>query len=148
VEKIDFLLPRAFTGSCVVIYGCRDGEFSVEKNGRKKIKIPPSGIVKLKDEIKYGGIDYRYFMAEDDEKYVELRAYESFQVPNSDSFYVGPGTAITHFSFDSSYKKPQSQSAFIFFVHKVGDSITSKYSDAWIEDTLANQLRINKRLSH
>jgi len=148
VDKIDFLLPRAFRGSCVIIYGCRDGKSPIENNGRKKIEVPQSGIVKLKEEIKYGGIDYRYFMAVDDEKYIELRAYESFQVPKSDSFYVGPGTAITHFAFDSSYKKTQSQSAFVFFVHKFGDSITSNYSDTWIEDTLANQLKINKRFGH
>ena len=128
-DKIDFLFPKGFKGNCLIIYNCKDGVTPVQKNGRKQINVPSSRIIKLKEEIKYGEIDYRYFMVQDNENNIQLKVYQSFQIPILDSFYVGPGTAITHFVFDSTNKKTENQSAFIFFIHKLGETIPSNYSD-------------------
>ena len=95
-DKIDFFFQKGFKGNCIIIYNCRDGISPVQKNGRKQIDVPISRIVKLKEEIKYGEIDYSYFMRGDNEEYIHLKEYQSFQIPTLDSFYVGPGTAITH----------------------------------------------------
>jgi hypothetical protein len=142
-DKIDFFFPESFHGDCVIIYNCKDGITPMKKNDIKQITVPASGIVKLKESIYYGEIKYRYFIADRNKNYIQLKTYESFQVPVSDSFYVGPGTSINEFSIDSNTQKSEKQSAFVFYVHKLGDTLPSNHYNLWIRDTLINQLRIN-----
>jgi hypothetical protein len=142
-DKIDFFLPKGFTGNCVVMYECKDGISPSKKDGIKQIQVPSTGIIKLQEKIIYGEIKYRYFIG-NNKDYVELKTYQSFQKPSSDSFYVGPGTTITVSSVDGNGKKGEKQSAFVFYVHKLGETISANYSDSWITDTLQSQVKINE----
>lgn len=143
-DKIDFFLPKGFTGDCVVMYECKDGISPSRKEGIKQIQVPSTGIIKLQEKISYGEIKYRYFIANNNKDYVELKTYQSFQTPSLDSLYVGPGTTITVSSIESNGTKSGKQSAFVFYVHKLGETIPSNYSDSWIRDTLLGQVKINE----
>jgi hypothetical protein len=142
-DKIDFFLPKGFTGNCVVMYECKDGISPSKKDGIKQIQVPSTGIIKLQEKISYGEIKYRYFIA-NNKDYVELKTYQSFQSPSSDSFYIGPGTTMTDFSVDKNGEKSKKQSAFVFYVHKHGETISANYNDSWIKDTLRSQVKINE----
>jgi len=143
-DKIDFHLPENHQGPCLIMYECNDGISPPKENGRKQIHIPTSGVIKLKDQIPYGKINYRYFMSQSSKGEIELKLYQSFEKP-TDNFYVGPGTVVTEYSFDSSLKNNIKQSAFLFFVHKARDAVSSHYDESWITDTLRKQIQINKR---
>ncbi len=143
VDKIDFILQEGFHGDCVIIYSCKDGITPMKENGIKQITVPASGIVKLKENIFYGEIKYRYFIGDRNKGYIELKNYNSFQVPVTDSFYVGPGTSVNEFSTDSNKYMSENQSAFVFYVHKLGDTLQSNHDNLWIRDTLINQAKIN-----
>ena len=143
-DKIDFFIPKGYTGNCVIVYNCKDGIYPPLENGIKQIMVPASGIAKMKEKVFYGEIKYRYFIFDRNR---ELKVYQSFQVPTSDSFYVGPGTTITNSSIDSNQKGTEKISAFVFYVHKIGDTIPSNYNDSWINDTLAKQAKINEHFN-
>ena len=72
-----------------------------------------------------------------------LNVYSSFERPTKEDYYIGPGTVLSVTDNNSVKNIKLQQSAYVFYVHKLGENIPKNYSDSWIEDTLRQQIKIN-----
>jgi hypothetical protein len=136
-DKIDFYLPENFHGRVVIIYNCMTGINPQIKNGRSQIFVPQSGIVKVKAQIKFGAVDYRYFITQNT-KLVKLNIFASSENHNGNERYVGTGSVVT--TYKNLRDNKSEQFAFVSYVHLADEEILETNSGGWIIDTLQNQM--------